>query len=85
MRNKSSPVKFVAEAEEEHDDDDDEGTNLINNLVNGKYEAMNVDEDELSLLAQETAQELEDYPGQAERHLSELKAILNDENDPYAS
>ncbi|WP_425046030.1 class II aldolase and adducin N-terminal domain-containing protein [Primorskyibacter sp. S87] len=36
-------------------------------------------------VAEKTAQELEDYPDQAEHHLSELKAILDDEKDPYAS
>ncbi len=36
-------------------------------------------------IAEKTAQELEDYPGQAERHLAELKAILDHENDDYAS
>jgi ribulose-5-phosphate 4-epimerase/fuculose-1-phosphate aldolase len=32
-------------------------------------------------IAEKTAKELDDYPGQAERHLSELKAIL-DEQEP---
>ncbi len=36
-------------------------------------------------IAEKTAQELEDYPEQAERHLAEMKAILDEENDPYAS
>ena len=36
-------------------------------------------------IAEKTAQELEDYPDQSERHLAELKAILDSENDPYAS
>jgi len=36
-------------------------------------------------IAEKTAQELEDYPDQAGRHLEELKAILDGENDPYAS
>ena len=36
-------------------------------------------------IAEKTAQELEDYPGQAERHLAELKAILDDEGSNYAS
>lgn len=36
-------------------------------------------------IAEKTAQELEDYPGQAERHLAELKAILDHENSDYAS
>lgn len=36
-------------------------------------------------IAEKTAQELEDYPSQAERHLAELKAILDDENSDYAS
>jgi ribulose-5-phosphate 4-epimerase/fuculose-1-phosphate aldolase len=36
-------------------------------------------------VAEKTAQELEDYPGQAERHLAELKAILDHENSDYAS
>ena len=34
--------------------------------------------------AEKTAQELDDYPGQAERHLSELKAILDAEGSDYA-
>ncbi|UWQ27203.1 class II aldolase and adducin N-terminal domain-containing protein [Leisingera sp. M523] len=36
-------------------------------------------------VAEKTAQELEDYPSQAERHLAELKAILDDEGANYAS
>ncbi len=36
-------------------------------------------------IAEKTAQELEEYPGQAEQHLSELKAILDDEGSSYAS
>ncbi|UWQ77752.1 class II aldolase and adducin N-terminal domain-containing protein [Leisingera sp. S132] len=36
-------------------------------------------------VAEKTAQELEDYPDQAERHLAELKAILDDEGSSYAS
>ena len=36
-------------------------------------------------IAEKTALELEDYPGQAEQHLSELKAILDDEGASYAS
>ncbi|NVK12759.1 MAG: class II aldolase/adducin family protein [Rhodobacteraceae bacterium] len=36
-------------------------------------------------IAEKTAQELEDYPDQAERHLAELKAILDDEGSSYAS
>jgi ribulose-5-phosphate 4-epimerase/fuculose-1-phosphate aldolase len=36
-------------------------------------------------VAEKTARELEDYPGQAERHLDELKAILDDEGSSYAS
>ncbi|MES0827128.1 class II aldolase and adducin N-terminal domain-containing protein [Ruegeria sp. SCP11] len=36
-------------------------------------------------IAEKTAQELEDYPDQADRHLAELKAILDHENDDYAS
>lgn len=35
-------------------------------------------------IAEKTAQELEDYPEQDERHLSELKAILDDEGSDYA-
>ncbi|WP_029062486.1 class II aldolase and adducin N-terminal domain-containing protein [Labrenzia sp. DG1229] len=36
-------------------------------------------------IAEKTAQELEDYPSQADQHLSELKAILDNENSDYAS
>ena len=36
-------------------------------------------------IADKTAQELENYPDQAERHLTELKAILDDEGSDYAS
>ncbi|MEM6618376.1 MAG: class II aldolase and adducin N-terminal domain-containing protein [Pseudomonadota bacterium] len=36
-------------------------------------------------VASQTADELDDYPGQAERHLSELKAILDAEGSDYAS
>ncbi len=36
-------------------------------------------------VAEKTAQELEDYPEQDERHLSELKAILDDEGSNYAN
>ncbi|MFX0545116.1 class II aldolase and adducin N-terminal domain-containing protein [Roseovarius sp. S1116L3] len=36
-------------------------------------------------IAEKTAQELDDYPGQADAHLSELRAILDDEGDSYAS
>ena len=36
-------------------------------------------------IAEKTAQELDDYPGQAERHLSELKAILDEEGSNYAT
>jgi ribulose-5-phosphate 4-epimerase/fuculose-1-phosphate aldolase len=35
-------------------------------------------------IAEKTARELEDYPGQAERHFSELKAILDEEGVNYA-
>lgn len=35
-------------------------------------------------IAEKTAQELEDYPGQADKHLGELKAILDEEGDAYA-
>lgn len=35
--------------------------------------------------AERTAREIEDYPGQAERHLAELKAILDGEGSDYAS
>ncbi|MEM6576867.1 MAG: class II aldolase and adducin N-terminal domain-containing protein [Pseudomonadota bacterium] len=36
-------------------------------------------------IAEKTAQELEDYPDQDERHLSELRALLDAENSDYAS
>ena len=36
-------------------------------------------------IAEKTAQEIENYPDQAEQHLAELKAILDAENDSYAS
>ncbi len=36
-------------------------------------------------IAEKTARELEDYPEQADRHLTELKLILDAEGDPYAS
>jgi len=36
-------------------------------------------------VAEKTARELEDYPGQAEKHLSELKAILDAEGSDYAA
>ena len=36
-------------------------------------------------IAEKTAQELEDYPDQSERHLSELKALLDEEGNNYAS
>lgn len=36
-------------------------------------------------IAEKTAAELEGYPGQAERHLSELMAILDDEGSNYAT
>ena len=35
-------------------------------------------------VAERTAQQLEDYPEQWQRHFSELKAILDDENSNYA-
>ena len=35
--------------------------------------------------AEKTAQELEDYPGQAEAHLREIKSILDSEGSSYAS
>jgi len=35
-------------------------------------------------IAEKTAQEVEEYPGQAERHLNELKAILDHESSDYA-
>ncbi|MCP5072540.1 MAG: hypothetical protein GY947_04495 [Rhodobacteraceae bacterium] len=36
-------------------------------------------------IAEKTAQELENYPGQAEKHLGELKAILDEEGSSYAT
>ena len=36
-------------------------------------------------IAEKTAQELEEYPEQADRHLAELKAILDDEGSNYAT
>ena len=36
-------------------------------------------------VAEKTARELEDYPGQADRHLAELKALLDREGDDYAA
>ena len=36
-------------------------------------------------VASKTAQEIEDYPGQAERHLAEIKNILDHEGSDYAS
>jgi len=36
-------------------------------------------------IAEKTASELESYPGQADQHLSELMAILDDEGSDYAS
>ena len=36
-------------------------------------------------VAEKTAQELEDYPDQDTRHLTELKLILDEENSDYAS
>lgn len=36
-------------------------------------------------IAEKTAQELEDYPGQATAHLNEIKAILDDEGSNYAA
>jgi ribulose-5-phosphate 4-epimerase/fuculose-1-phosphate aldolase len=42
---------------------------------------LNVLSDEV---AEKTAMELEDYPGQAERHFAELKAILEREEPDYA-
>jgi ribulose-5-phosphate 4-epimerase/fuculose-1-phosphate aldolase len=35
-------------------------------------------------IAEKTASELDDYPGQADRHLEELKAILDAESSDYA-
>jgi ribulose-5-phosphate 4-epimerase/fuculose-1-phosphate aldolase len=36
-------------------------------------------------IAEKTARELEEYPDEAKRHLAELKAILDEEGDAYAS
>jgi rhamnose utilization protein RhaD (predicted bifunctional aldolase and dehydrogenase) len=36
-------------------------------------------------IAEKTAREIETYPGQADRHLAELKAILDAEGSDYAS
>jgi ribulose-5-phosphate 4-epimerase/fuculose-1-phosphate aldolase len=36
-------------------------------------------------IAEKTAKELDDYPGQAEAHLIEIRAILDDENNTYAN
>ncbi len=36
-------------------------------------------------IAEKTARELDDYPDQADQHLSELKAILDSDNSDYAS
>ena len=36
-------------------------------------------------IAEKTARELEEYPEQAERHLDELKAILDEEGSTYAT
>lgn len=36
-------------------------------------------------IAEKTAQEIEDYPGQADRHLAELMAILDEEGSNYAN
>src|SRR5262245_10859941 len=36
-------------------------------------------------IAEKTAREIDDYPGQAERHLAELKAILDEEEPAYRS
>ncbi len=36
-------------------------------------------------IAEKTAREVETYPGQCDRHLAELKAILDHEGDDYAS
>lgn len=35
-------------------------------------------------IAEKTARELEDYPGQAEAHLREIRAILDEEGEAYA-
>jgi len=35
-------------------------------------------------IAEKTAREIEEYPGQADRHLNELKAVLDEEGSDYA-
>ena len=36
-------------------------------------------------IAEKTAEELDHYPGQAEAHLREIKAVLDAENSDYAT
>ena len=36
-------------------------------------------------IAEKTAQQIDDYPGQAVRHLAEIRAILDEKGDVYAS
>ena len=36
-------------------------------------------------IAEKTAAEIDDYPGQADRHLSELKLILDEQEPAYRS
>jgi len=36
-------------------------------------------------IAEKTAQEMDDYPGQAQAHLSEIKALLDEEGSSYAN
>jgi ribulose-5-phosphate 4-epimerase/fuculose-1-phosphate aldolase len=36
-------------------------------------------------IAEKTAREIDDYPGQADRHLTEIKAILDAEGSDYAA
>lgn len=36
-------------------------------------------------IAEKTAREIEDYPGQADRHFAELRAILDEEGSTYAT
>jgi len=36
-------------------------------------------------IAEKTAREIENYPGQADRHLAEIMAILDEDGEPYAS
>ncbi len=36
-------------------------------------------------IAEKTAQELEEYPEQGDRHMAELKAILDEEGSNYAT